>query len=380
MSNTPSSRWLDPPGPALLLHVPRFVPSPSLRDRPGSPSRMGLGRAGPVGGIWGARPPQPRGVPPCPALLLFHAERRERLALLRDGNSVRPQPSSGRNPITSSIPAPHGALPLKWGVLLGPRALFPLPKLVKALPCPGPGLGERRGPGRVTPPWLFIAAIKFGGAAGDAPALPSRCAEGREGLREGLREGVRPVPALTARSRLVRAGDKASPGLPGATTGCQQIPRPPRAHHTHPGAGGGGRCRICHWGSLRVPVGVPVMGGTAAPHPRLPRPRGVSGVPSSCPASRHIADPPAGMGTKLRGTPGDPRAGQGPAPGALRRPRCWQDARAASSGSSWGFSTGKGLGRGPASTAGAPSEPRSEARGWRHRGTGTPVPFQPPRL
>lgn len=158
----------------------------------------------------------------------------------------------------------------------------------------------------------------------------------------GCGRGVRPVPPPPARPRLARAGDGDSPG---ATTGCQQTPRPPRTHPALLGAtfvtGGPSESP---WGSR--------AGGTAAPHSRPSRPRGASGDPNSCPAPRHIAEPPTRDGDKA---PRDPRGPPGWAGPGSRRPRSWQDARAGSSGSSWGFSTGKGRARGSASTPRIPT-------------------------
>lgn len=92
---------------------------------------------------------------------------------------------------------------LTIGDLLGKKVPFPLPKLVKGLSCLrclvlwSFGLGEQRGPLRAAPLWLFIAAIKFGGAVGDTEALPSRGLPPRLRAprgRGGPREGVCPVP------------------------------------------------------------------------------------------------------------------------------------------------------------------------------------------
>lgn len=125
------------------------------------------------------------------------------------------------NPSRPGPPLPL-ELPLKVRDLLGKSMPFPLPKLVKGLPCLcclvlwSFGLGEWRSPIWATPEWLFIAAIKFGGAVGEAEALLSR------GLPRsmhawsgcgGPREGVCPISHHTHSHSVPWAGDNTHPSL-----------------------------------------------------------------------------------------------------------------------------------------------------------------------
>lgn len=199
---------------------------------------------------------------------------------------------------------------------------FPLPKLVKGLTCPRClvlwAFGERRGPTQATPPWLFIAAIKFWRSSGGAAeALPSQglphsmgasrgCGGGGEGGGLPCPPSPRqPWGVLSWRSR----PSQRSLGLTEPPRGVSRhrghpAPHWPPQHPTLlPGAQGADAAATCPGGPSPCPhLGSPSSPGLQTPHPCTarawpPQPRAVSGEPRfPCCISARCVPPSRGGG------------------------------------------------------------------------------------